>query len=51
MSTVLQFVHFNTPHTGDALCELLFDVIIEWKLRKDIDLITTNNKKDIMNRV
>lgn len=50
-SVILGFRRLHTPHTGNANCELLENVISEWNLGSDIQCVTTDNASDIISGI
>lgn len=50
-SIVLEFKRFLTPHTGDAACEFMYDVINDWGIKRKLMCITTDNASDMISGV
>ena len=47
-SLLLCFKFFPAPHTGDAVCDLMYDVFEDWNISKKILAITSDNGSNII---
>lgn len=47
-ATVLEFKRFITPHTGDAVCHFIEEVIKDGGLENSLMSITTDNASDMI---
>ena len=50
-STLLEFNQFGTPHTGDAACQFIDEVIKDWGFEKSLMAIKTDYASDMINSV
>lgn len=44
-STLLDFRHFPTPYTGDAICALLYEIFDDWDLKCMVKAGTTDKAR------
>ena len=47
-SLLITFKHFPAPHTSDAICELMMDVLDQWKLSDKLIAITSDNGANVI---
>lgn len=50
-NTILDFIRFKTPHTGEASYSVLLDTVKTWNLERLVYSITTDNATDIVKGV
>lgn len=50
-TSVLELKRFTAPHTGDASCQFIYELIKAWGLEKSLMAITTENSSDMISAI